>query len=96
MLTGPGDPLVPVEANEEVELLVEQLVVVGEVVAEEGEGFGVRAPAGGDLGPAGGDEVDGGEVLEHLDRIGGGQDGHGAGEPDLLGGLGDGCEHDGW
>ena len=89
MAARPGDALGSVELEEEVELLVEELVVVGEVVAEQRERFGVGAASRGDLGPAGGDEIDGGEVLEDLDRIGGGQHGDGAGEPDALGGLGD-------
>ena len=50
--------------------------------------------AGGDLGSPTGDEVDGREVFEHLDRVGGGQHGDGAREADVLGGLSDGGEHD--
>ncbi len=65
----PGDPLVAVEVQEQVELLLEQLVVVGEVEAEKRERLGVGAAPGGDLGPSSGDEVDGGEVLEDLYRI---------------------------
>ena len=84
----------PVELQEQVELLVEELVVVGEVVPEQGEGLGVRPAAGGDLRAAAGREVDGSEVLEHLHGIGGGKHGDGAREPDPLGGLGDGGEHD--
>lgn len=84
-----------VEVEEQVELLVEEVVVVGEVVAEQGEGLGVGAAPGGDLGAAAGDEVDGGEVLEHLHGVGGGEHGHGAGEPDAFGGLRDGGEQDG-
>ena len=68
-------------------------VLVGEVVTEQRKRFGVGAAPGGDLGPAGGDEIHGGEVLEHLDGIGGGQHADGAGEPDALGGLGDRREH---
>jgi hypothetical protein len=87
---------VAVEAQEQVELLAEEFVVVGEVVAEERERFGVGAAAGGDLGAAAEDEVDRGEVLEHLDRVGRREHGDGAGEPDPFGGLGDGGEDDGW
>jgi hypothetical protein len=64
----PGDPLVAVEAEKQVELLLEQLVVVGDVEAEERERLGVGAAAGGDLCPSSGDEVDGGEVLRAAAR----------------------------
>ena len=42
MPAGPGDVFVAVESHEQVEFLLEQVVVVGEVVAEQREGFGVR------------------------------------------------------
>lgn len=92
--TGPRDLLVAVELDEQVQLLLEQLVVVGQVVAEQREGLGVGTASGGDLGPSAGDEVDGGEVLQHLHRIGRGQHGDRARQPDLRRGLCDGGQDD--
>ena len=55
---------------------VEQRIVVVEAAAEEREGFEERAAAGDDLGPAAGDEIDRGEILEDADRIEGREDRH--------------------
>ena len=83
------------DLQQEVELLSEQGVVVLEVEAEEREGLDEGAAAGDDLGAAVGDEVEGGELLEDADRVGGREDGDGAGEADVLGARGRGGEDDG-
>jgi hypothetical protein len=72
------------QLEQEVELLGEQLVVVLEVMAEEGEGLDERPPAGHDLGPTARHQVDGREVLEDADGVRGAQHGHRAREPDAL------------
>ncbi|MEU3269791.1 hypothetical protein ABZ639_03035 [Saccharomonospora sp. NPDC006951] len=43
---GPGDRLLVEEPDEQVELFLEERVVVGEVVAEQGERLGERAAGG--------------------------------------------------
>jgi hypothetical protein len=70
------------ELQEQVELLAEHGVVVGEVDTEDVEGFGEGAATGGDLGAAAGEQVEGGEVLVDPDRVEHRQHGHPAGEPD--------------
>ena len=65
----PRDALARPQLQQQVELLGEQLVVVVEVVAEQRERLGERPAAGHDLGPAAGDQVDGGELLEHAHGI---------------------------
>ena len=87
--------LAAVEAQEQVELLVEQLVVVGEIEAEEGERLAVGAPAGGDLGASSRDQVERREVLEDLDRVRGREHRDGARETDPRGRLGDSREEHG-
>ncbi len=83
------------DLEEEIELLGEEGVVVFEVEAEEGVGLDEGAAAGDDLGAAAGDEVEGGELLEDADGVGGAEDGDGAGEADGLGEGGCGGEDDG-
>src|SRR3989442_7836779 len=51
MLALPRDPLSLPDAKEQLEFLLEQLVVVGQVVAEQRERFGERPATGHDLGP---------------------------------------------
>ena len=65
----PCHPLQFIELQEKVELFGEERVVVGEVVAEEREGFDEGAAPGDQLGATAGDEVDGREILEDADRI---------------------------
>jgi hypothetical protein len=65
---GPGHPVLVTEPKQQLELLGEQVVELGDVLAEEGERFGKRAAAGDDLGPPVTDQVEGGEVLIHPDR----------------------------
>ena len=49
-LAVPGDGLVFAQLQQQIELLREKLVVVGQGVAEQREGFGERAPADHQLG----------------------------------------------
>ena len=71
------------EAQQQVELLVEEFVVVGEVEAEQRECFGERAPADDELDAPTGDQVDGRELLEHAHRVGRREHRHRAAQPDL-------------
>jgi hypothetical protein len=84
VLAGPVDVGGFAQGEEEVELFFKELVVVFELEAEQGEGFDERAAAGDDFGATAGDEVEGGEVLEDADRVGGAQDGDRTGQSDLL------------
>ena len=54
-----------VELHQQLELFGEQLVVIGEIEAEQRKRFGENAASGDHFGAAAGDEVDGGEILEH-------------------------------
>ena len=85
---GPGDVLRLAEAEQQVELLGEQLVVVGKVVAEEREGLDERATTGHDLGATTGEQVEGRELLEDPYRIVRAEHGDGAAEPDPRRSLG--------
>ena len=78
MLAGPGHPLSLPDAKKKLELLLEQIVVVGQVVPEKRKGLGEGAAAGHDLGPPTGDEVQRREVLEYPDRVIGAEHGDGA------------------
>jgi hypothetical protein len=66
---GPGDRLLVEELDEQLELLLEQPLVVGQVVAEQREALGERAAPEDDLDPAGGDAVERGEPLVDPDRV---------------------------
>lgn len=78
----PADCFLLTDLQEHSELFVEELVVVGQVVAEEGEGFGESAAAGDDFGPTVGEVVEGGVLLIHAHRVLAGQDGDAAGQAD--------------
>ena len=65
----PRDPLGLAQLQQQLELLDEQLVVVGEVVAEERERLDERAAPGHDLGAPAGEQVERREVLEHAHRV---------------------------
>src|SRR4030081_2583724 len=95
MFAGPGDPLLLPDAKKKVELLLEELVVVSEVVSEQGKRFGERTAAGHDLGPPTGDQVECREVLEYTDGVVGAQHRDGARQPDAFGPRGGGSQHDG-
>jgi hypothetical protein len=88
--------VVVAELEEQVELLAERGVVVGEVDAEDVEGFGEGAAAGDDLGAAVAEQVEGGVVLVDPDRVQHREDGHAAGKPNPAGAGGGGGQHDGW
>ena len=81
----PGDALGGVELDEQLEFFREQIVVVGKIIAEQRKRFGENAASGDDLGAAAGDQVDGGELLEHHDRIRRAEDGDRARQADALG-----------
>ena len=82
------------ERGEERELLLEEVVVVVERVAEEGERLGERAAAEDHLGAAVRDGVEGGEALVDADRVVGAEDRDGGAEVDALGAAGDRGEDD--
>ena len=65
----PADRLLGDDGREQVELLLEERLVVGEVEAEEGERLDERPSADGDLGSAVTEGVDGREALEDADRV---------------------------
>src|SRR5690606_18334291 len=91
----PGDRVLRADPQQQVELLAVQVGVVGQVVAEEGEGLGVGAAAGDDLGPASGDLVEGRELFPDPHRVVGAEHGDRAGQPDVRGGLGGRGQDDG-
>ena len=59
-------------------------VVVFQLEAEEREGLDEGAAAGHDLGAAADDQVERREFLEDAHRIGGAEDGDGAGQADMF------------
>jgi DNA-binding MarR family transcriptional regulator len=69
--SGPVDVRTVPNGQQEVELFGEQRVVVGKDQPEQREGLGEGTSTGHDLGPAAGDEVQRGELLEDADGIGG-------------------------
>ena len=80
--SGPGDLRLFADAQQEVELLGEQRVVVGKIEPEQRKGFGERAAADDEVDPALGDQIEGRELLEEAHRIACAEDGHGAVEAD--------------
>src|SRR6478735_6059409 len=82
VLSGPRDLHLFADAQEEVELLGEQRVVVGKFQPEQRKAFGERAAADDQVDPALGDQVERRELLEEAHRIAGAEDGHGAVEAD--------------
>ena len=89
----PRDALVLAERDQQLQLLLEQLVVVVEVVAEQRERLREGAAPGHDLGATTRQEIERREVLEHPDRVIGADDAHRTGEPDALGALRGGGQH---
>lgn len=85
--TLPGDAFGGVQPGQQVDLFGEQVVVVLQVKAKQLEGFDEGAATGDDLGTAIGEHIQRGELLEDAHRIGGAQNGGGAGETDVFGGL---------
>ena len=84
-LARPGDGLVSQQAREEVELLLEQLLVVGEVESEERERLRQRTATDDELRTAVRDRVEGGELGVHPNGILRAQHGDGGAEPDAFG-----------
>ena len=82
------------DGGEQRELLLEQVVVVLERVAEEGKRLGERAAAEDHLGAAVGEGVEGGEALVDADGVVGAQHRHRGAQADPGGAGGDGGEHD--
>ena len=78
----PGDRPTLQQCGEELRLLLEQPLVVGQVVAEERERLGARATPEDDLRPSTGQSMQGGVALEHADRIVRAEDGDGRTEMD--------------
>ena len=93
-LPRPGHGLLAQQAHEQVELLLEQLLVVGEVEAEERERVGQRAAADDQLCAAVRDGVERGEVGVEAHRVLRAQHGDGGAEPDPFGAAGDRGEDD--
>jgi hypothetical protein len=79
--------------GEQVELLLEQLLVAVERIAEERERLGERTAPEDHLGATAGDRIDGGEALVHPDRVVGAEHGHSGPEADPLGARCDCGEH---
>jgi len=92
--SGPSHPVLVAETQQQVQLLGEQVVELGDVLAEQGERFGECAAAGDDLGPTVADQVEGGEILIHPDRVQDTQHGCGGGERDATGRPSDRGVHD--
>src|SRR5258707_3235391 len=86
---GPGDGLIAEQAREQVELLLEEGLVVGEVESKQREGVRQRTAADDQLCTAVRHRVEGRELGVHPYRILGAQHRHGGAEPDAFGSTGD-------
>ena len=82
------------ELKEQLELFGKELVVIGEVVAEERERLDERAAPGHDLRASAREQVESGELLEYSHRVVGAEDRDGAGDSDSLGAHGRGSKYD--
>src|SRR5690606_5523643 len=91
----PVHPLVVAYGQQEVELLGEQVLVVGERIPEQRKRLDEGSPTHHQFGPALREQVEGGELLEDPYRVVGTEDGDGWRQPDPLGDPGDGGEHGG-
>jgi hypothetical protein len=96
VLPRPGHLGFVADAQQQLELLAEERVIVGEVEAEKREGLGEGAAAHHQVDPAPGDEVEGRELLEHPHRVGSAQHRHSAAEADALRAGSRGREQDCW
>jgi hypothetical protein len=90
----PGDRSPLHELGKEVGLLLEEVLVVRKVIAEERERVDAGAPSENDFCPAAGDGVERREALEHPDGIVGAQYRDGRPDADAGRARGDGGEHD--
>ncbi len=82
--SGPGHGRLLAQLGEELQLLLEELLVLLEGVAEERERLDEGAAAEDHLGAPAGDRVEGREALEDPHRIVRAQHGHGRAEPDAA------------
>src|SRR5712692_7715109 len=89
----PGDGPALDERREEAGLLLEELLVVGKIVAEERERVDAGAASKDDLGPSTGDGVERGVALKHPDGIVRAQYRDGRPEMDAGGARSDRAEH---
>ncbi|OJU41058.1 MAG: hypothetical protein BGN97_16980 [Microbacterium sp. 69-10] len=92
-MTESGLPPMPIQAHGQLELLLEDLLVLGDVIAEQGEGLDGGCPAEDHLSAAAGDAVDGGELLIEPHRVLRGQHRDGGAEVDAGGRLRCGGQH---
>ena len=92
--SGPGDRLPLQQLGEQLELLLEQLLVVRQVVAEQRERLGERAAADDHFGAPVRDRVQRREPLEDAHRIVGAQHGDRRAEMNPRGPRGDRGQHD--
>src|SRR6266404_7517712 len=91
--SGPGHGLIAEQAREQVELLFEERLVVGEVESKQREGVRQRPAADDQLCTAIRYRVEGRELGVHPYRILRTEHRHGGAEPDAFGSTGDRREH---
>ena len=89
-LSRPGDRLIPQQEGQQVELLLEELLIVLEVVAEEWKRLGQGSTTDDELRSPVGHGVEGGELVVDPYRVLGAEHGHRGAQPDLLRPTGDG------
>src|SRR5205814_8569108 len=80
MLARPVNVLVVADLEKQVEVFRKERVVIVEAQTKERKRIDERASAGDDFRAAAGYEVDGRKFLKHAHRIGGTENGHGAGK----------------
>ena len=95
VFAGPMGIGVFAQREEEIEFFGEEVVVIFEFEAEEREGLDEGAAAGDDFGATVRDEIEGSEVLEDADGVGGAENGDGGGEANGCGAGGGSGEDDG-
>src|ERR1700730_12653540 len=88
-LARPGDGLVPHQAREQIELLLEELLVVSEVVSEKRERLDQRTAPDDELCPAVRHRVECGELGVYANGILRAEYGYRSAEPDVFGAAGD-------
>jgi len=89
----PAQVLLLAGGQQQLQLLFEQAVIVGHVIAEQRIGLGEGTTAGDNLRPATGEQVQRGELLEQPHRILGRQHRDGGGQAQRGGLAGDGGQH---
>src|SRR5260221_11313968 len=83
----PADAFGGAQPGQQVDLFRKQVVVVDQVNPKQLKELDEYAATSDDLGTTIGEQIQGSEILEDAHRIGGAQDGGGAGETDACGGL---------